>query len=119
MHWTLAHPNDRSCKAMYGHDPARGAWAELESCGVIVVYDSGEIDYDFESPLHGTLMFLAEYGFVDGPDIADAIEWLSGNCHRGTFAAGDHGWPSRRRRAPGRGIRAVLRIVENLRMAGG
>jgi hypothetical protein len=113
---TLNRPDDATVKATYGYDPERGVWAELVYCDGRVVHDATEINFDFERPLLSILRFLASYAFVAPNDVDDACEWLAGKCRCVTFEAGDHGWPSCSRRAPRRG---VLRIVENLRLAGG
>jgi hypothetical protein len=109
VHFTIRHPDDPSVKATYGHDPARGVWAELTYCGVRVVFDATEIDFDFERPVLGVLRFLNEYGFVSAHDFDAAFERLTGR---------EHGWPSRRRRSCGRGVRCVIEILETLEAAG-
>jgi hypothetical protein len=90
-------------------------WAELEYCGVRVRYDAAEVDYDFEQPVRGTLTFLAEYGFVDGHDLVDALAWLSRKSIDETLSPISQGW----RGAPRSGVRCVIEVIERLRMAGG
>jgi hypothetical protein len=116
VEWTLKHTTS---VARYGADPERGVWAELVYCGVLVSYDSAETDYDVEWPLRGLLRVLAEFDFVAPADVDAAFQWLDRNCQDGTFGTRPNGWPRGPRRAPGPGVRAVLRIVERLRMAGG
>jgi hypothetical protein len=112
MEWTIAHPDDPSSTSTYGFDPERGGvWAELEHCDVLVTYDSAEIDFDFERPVVGMLMFLATFGFIDGDAINDAFGWLSGGGEDRRWTCGT-GRPSRQ-------LRRVVRIVENLRAAAG
>jgi hypothetical protein len=75
--WTLRHPDDPGAyAAKYGRDPERGGyWAELVYCDVPVTYDMSDA-YDVGSPIRGLLMFLSQFGFVDGHDIDTAFEWL-------------------------------------------
>ncbi len=96
MRFVLRHPDDPTVRARYGHDPERGVWAELEYCGVVVVYDAAEPDFDVERPVLGVLRFLASYGFLVPDDVDAAFEWVAG-------AGEPHGWPAPRRRAPRRG----------------
>jgi hypothetical protein len=116
VEWTLDRPDDPTVRAHYGHDPERGGpWCELEHCGVVVNFDSGEVDYDVERPLLGVLRFLAEFGFRSGGDVADALAWLSEMSAGQTISP----LPQGPRRAPRRGVRRVLRVIEHLRAAVG
>jgi hypothetical protein len=115
VRWTLPHPDDPTVRATYGFDPERGVWAELEYCGVVVVHDRFEIDFDGERPVRSVLRFLSEYGFLRGDEVDAALE----NCRDGNFQTCPHGWPCGRRRAPGRRVRRVIAVISNLESATG
>jgi hypothetical protein len=93
--------------ALYGVDPERGIWAELEFGGAVVTYDARSPAYDHERPIAGLLWFLCQHGHLAPNDIADAMAWLNGSRP---------GWPGRAR--PPRRLRWVLRVIRDLERAG-
>jgi hypothetical protein len=105
LEWILKHPNDPARTARYGHDLVRGYWAEVEDTGMTVTWDQNDAGFDDHEPVLSVLYFIAHWGFVDGDDVNEAVDWLS-------LA------PSCRVR-PRRGVRRALRVISNLERAGG
>jgi hypothetical protein len=101
----LRHPTHPSWRATYGWSPERGYWADVDDGVVVVVCDRFEIGFHGDRPVISVLMFLTDWGFVDWDDVLDAL-------HRLPLA------PSCQQR-PRRGVRWVLRIIENLKVAAG
>jgi hypothetical protein len=108
--WTIAHPRDRTWIARYGADHERCCWASILYNGVIVAHDKNEAGFDVDRSARSVLVFLAEFGFIERGDIEGALDEL----RRG----GPPGWPGRHRPRR-RGVRRVLRIIENMELAGG
>ena len=90
----------RACTA-HSADERGYPWAEVPYGGSVARDDIEGEGYDVEQPIVGVLVYLSQFGFVGGTDIADALEWLSTS-------------PGCRRRRPRRGVMRVLRIIERL-----
>ena len=115
--FVLAHPDDSSVCARYGYNEL-GPWAEVFYGGAAVRYDRAGEGYDADDPIRGLLRFLVEFGYLAPTDIADARMLLAGrNSHDETFRSGPLGSPGRRRLR--RGVRAVLRVIQDLELAAG
>ena len=116
---TLSHPNDPTRLATYGADPKRGGLYLDLVCGgtTVASWDAADLGGDLDNPIVGGLAVLAMHGFLLGGDVDDALDWL-GDSHGENFqAAPPPGWPVRRR--PRRGVRRVLRVIEQLEVEGG
>lgn len=114
MEFTIKH---NGAAARYGVDEC-GPWAEIVWNGLVVRHDANEPDFEQCQPWRSVLLFLAIFEFLDcsSDEIDAALDWLDRrNSHGENFSPG---WPCRRRQPPRR-LRRVLRVISDLRAAGG
>ena len=116
----LSHPRNPTRTASYGVDPERGGVYVDLACGgtTVASWEAAELVEDHDDPILGVLAVLAMHGYVFGHDVDDALAWLGVSRGENFLAGPPSGWPVRRR--PRRGVRRVLRVIEELElMAGG
>jgi hypothetical protein len=109
--YQLRHPRDRRRVLRYGCDPEAGCWGESYDGVVAARYESACTSYNLVDPIIGLLRFACRLAYVGVDDVEDALRWIDG--HDGRLGGHIQG-----PRAPRR-MRRVLRIMANLKAAGG